>query len=181
MRWGGAGQLATGFVEAVDLFPTIVELAMPSAGNLAVPRCASDMLSSRTTRLCTDGKSIVAALHDPSTSLRPAAYSQVPRNDVVQGMQGGGVSASLGERFMGYTIRSDGWRYTEYFPFDPDTGVANWTSTVGVELYRHSNGDEEMRCTWDYESANVAGDPKLAGVRAQMAEALRAGMSPRAA
>ena len=41
MRWRGAGQLATGFVEAVDLFPTIVELAMPSAGNLAVPRCLS--------------------------------------------------------------------------------------------------------------------------------------------
>ena len=82
---------------------------------------------------------------------------------------------------MGYTIRSDAWRYTEYFPFDPGSGVANWTtgSTVGVELYRHGTGDEEMRCTWEYETVNVAGDPKLAGVVAQMAEALRAGMSPR--
>ena len=44
LRWGGVGRFATGFVEAVDLFPTIVELAMPAA---VVPRCASDMLSSR--------------------------------------------------------------------------------------------------------------------------------------
>lgn len=176
LRWGAVGRLATGFVEAVDLFPTIVELAMPAA---VVPRCASDMVSSRATRLCTDGTSIVAALHDPAVSLRPAAFSQVPRNALVQGMQGGHVAATLGERFMGYTIRSEDWRYTEYFPFDPGSGLANWTigSTVGVELYRHSPGDEEVRCTWEYEIENVAGVPKLVGVVAQMAEALRAGMS----
>lgn len=168
------GRLATGFVEAVDLLPTIFELAMP-AGHPSVPRCASDVLTSRATLLCTDGSSIVPALRDPTGGLRRAAFSQVPRNAVVEGMQGGKVAGSLGERYMGYTLRMDGWRYTEYHPFDPAHGVANWTNTVGVELYRHRVGDEEMRCSWDYESVNVAGDPTLAGVVAQLAEALRAG------
>jgi len=169
--YAGVGRLATGFVEAVDLFPTIVELA----GLPSVPRCASDMLTSRATLLCTDGSSIVPALHDPTVVLRRAAFSQVPRNAVVEGMQGGKVAKSLGERYMGYTLRMDEWRYTEYHAFDPDRGVANWTTAVGVELYHHRAGDDEVRCSWDYESANVAGDPTLAGVVAQLAEALRAG------
>lgn len=214
LQWNGIGRFANGFVEAVDLLPTIAELALPATSYPPVPRCSSNVVVSRVTLLCTDGNSILQALHDPSAPLRSAAYSQVPRNALVQGMQGSKVAGKIGEIYMGYlkysaetfslghlsglngetfslfgrlikasfrrcryTLRTDSWRYTEYFPFDPARGMANWSATVGVELYRHSVGDEEMQCRWDYESVNIAGDPKLAGVEAQLAEALRAGFS----
>ena len=77
-------------------------------------------------------------------------------------------------QFFGYSIRSPGFRYTEWHPFDPDTGVANWTTLVGVELYLHGDrGSQEKDCSWDYEHTNRAEDPSLKGAREALAGELR--------
>lgn len=75
------------FFEAVDLMPTIVEIAM----RVAVPQCPRDIPSARATWLCTDGVSVAPALMDKHTlSSRPnaCAFSQVPRGKLVDGEPG---------------------------------------------------------------------------------------------
>ena len=173
LSWNGVGKLATGMVQAVDLFPTLVQLGMPSASAALLPRCPDPVLASRATELCTDGISLVPALREPTASLQPIAFSQVPRNAAVDGMQGSKIARELGEQFMGYSLRGNHWRYTEWFPFDPERGAADWSSTVGVEMYEHSPGDTEMNCSWSYENENVAGHRALAPARAKLAALLR--------
>ena len=166
----GVGKRALGFVETVDIMPSLVSLAIPGR---AVPRCPGTLLASRATALCTDGRAnLVAALHDPNANLSSAAFSQVPRDRLVQGMSGAGPPPH--EQFMGYSIREDEFRYTEWHPFDPETGVANWTTTSAVELYVHgTRASQTADCSWDYESANRAGEPALASEQAALAMRLR--------
>ena len=173
LNWGGIGKLATGMAQAVDLFPSLVELAMPGAGAALLPRCPDAVLASRATELCTDGISLVPALREPTASLQPIAFSQVPRNAAVDGMQGSKVARKLGELFMGYSLRGAHWRYTEWFPFDPERGAANWSSSVGVEMYEHRPADTAMKCSWSCENENVAEQHQLAPARAKLATLLR--------
>jgi iduronate 2-sulfatase len=115
-----AGQRALGIVESVDILPSLVQLAIPGK---TIPRCPSTLLASRAAMLCTDGApNLWTALRQPKSSgnLSAAAYSQIPRDRLVQGMSGAGPTPH--ETYMGYSIRTDLWRYTEWHPFDPDTG-----------------------------------------------------------
>ena len=49
--------------------------------------------------LCTDGvPSLLTALRDPSATLNPGAFSQIPRDRLVQGMSGAGAGPH--EQFM---------------------------------------------------------------------------------
>ena len=85
----------------------------------------------------------------------------VPRDKLVQGMSGAGAGPH--ERFMGYTVRTSAWRYTEWHPFNSTTGVADWTTQVGTELYPHGDANGQTAdCSWDYEDKNLAGtDPAV--------------------
>ena len=75
---------------------------------------------------------------------------------------------------MGYSIREDEFRYTEWHPFDAETGVANLSTTVAVELYVHgARASQTADCSWDYESANRAGAAELASEQAALAMRLR--------
>lgn len=66
---------------------------------------------------------------------------------------------------MGYTIRTDEWRYTEWPRWKCyDTNVcddaADWDDLAGRELYSHI-GDIGA-CFDCFENENVADDPKYA-------------------
>jgi len=69
------------------------------------------------------GTSLVPVLRDVGRSVKSAAFSQYPR-----GHQGRGL--------MGYSMRTDRWRYTEWI--DRETGEA-----VARELYDHVNDPAE--------------------------------------
>lgn len=164
-----AGKRALGLVESIDIFPSLVALAMP--GTPPIPRCPNDLNASRGIMLCTDGvPSLATALKNPTAALNPAAFSQVPRDNQVQGMSGAGPAPH--EQFMGYSVRTTSWRYTEWHHFDPDTGVADWSSVVAKELYPHE-GTQQADCSWSYEYENVAGQPEHASVEQQLAAQLR--------
>ena len=75
---------------------------------------------------------------------------------------------------MGYSVRTLGWRYTEWRAFDPSMGVVRGWETdapIAIELYQHQDelaagGDAGAQvslgngsCSWTYEHQNVASDP----------------------
>eukprot|EP00118_Oscarella_pearsei_P027704 m.311308 g.311308 ORF g.311308 m.311308 type:complete len:539 (+) comp64854_c0_seq1:54-1670(+) len=127
-----AGQTSSALVELVDLFPTLVDLA-----GLPAPPF----------RL--EGRSLAPLLDDPNTEWSYGAFSQFPRADPTE--------PKLSERLMGYTIRSDKWRYTAWVEFDWENGEPRWDKVHGVELYDH-NGDVGTDMN-TFEAVNLASEP----------------------
>jgi hypothetical protein len=107
-------------------------------------------------------------------------------------MPGGNCAVAPGqqcESYMGYSVRSIGWRYTEWRAFNRTTGVAIGWGTIppiATELYQHSaellgdapgpGGNES--CSWAYEHRNVAADPANAQQLRRLAALLCQGQAP---
>jgi arylsulfatase A-like enzyme len=162
----GSGRHTSALWEAVDLLPTLTDLAM----QFTVPTCPRELLPSRATMLCTDGKSAAPLLDDPDAragSASERAFSQVPRGALVQGEPGD----VAGERYMGYSLRVASWRYTEWIGFNATRGVANWSAgLVGRELYAEALGPS---CRFDTDTHNVADDPAHSALIANLSRLLR--------
>ena len=76
---------------------------------------------------------------------------------------------------MGYTIRTDRWRYTLWVKWDGQRlKPAHPEQVVGGELYDH-HSDTGRDTDAPYEAANLAGQPRHAVVQAQLRVALKAG------
>ena len=63
-------------------------------------------------------------------------------------MQGDAASQST----MGYTVRTDTLRYTEWVPYNQDTHVANFSMVLARELYNHTDDPFEFRNLADITS-----------------------------
>jgi uncharacterized sulfatase len=111
-------------VEYLDLFPTIAELA-----GLTPP---GDL----------EGRSLVPLLKDPMAAWNRPALTQVRRGTAADGF------------FMGYSIRTERWRYSEW-----------QDGTRGTELYDEKNDPGEMH--------NLAKDPKYTSTVTEMKALLR--------
>jgi len=168
------GQRTSQLVEAVDLFPSLVDLA----AGVAPPSYA-------------DGMSVKPLLLSPSATvaLKPAAYSEfvkcysccrVPDDQAchVGGTQGrcapktAAGLADLSEMgncfdvprehidFIGYSLRTAHWRFTEWLHFNGTTLHGDFNRPpVGRELYDHA-GDVPAKHNWNaYENENVVDDP----------------------
>ena len=90
-----------------------------------------------------EGTSLVSVLRDPTKTVKTAAFSQYPR-------------PNKGHRLMGYTMRTERYRFTRWVERDDHTKVA------AVELY-----DEQ---TDPQENTNIANDPKNAALVAKLTE-----------
>ena len=113
-----AGTTTESLAELMDLYPTLVELCrLPKVKGL-------------------DGVSLAPVLSSPRKSVRKAALTQHPRPAYYQGAP----------ETMGYSVRTDRFRYTEW---------RDWKSgnTIARELYDHGADPDETR--------NVAADPRL--------------------
>lgn len=150
--WGN-GRRSSALWEAVDLFPTLTDLAMKQVP----PKCPPTLIRSRAVTTCTDGKSAVDVLCGNSTDAKWSSHaiSQVPRGAIVNGEPGD----VPGEIFMGYTVRTASWRYTAWVRFENSTGVADWSDVVGRELYPEMLGGN---CRFDTDTVNEVGDPRNA-------------------
>lgn len=124
-----AGKHATGFVEFVDVYPTLCELA-----GLPLPKHL-------------EGISFAPLMDDPGRTWKSAAFSQYPRK-----LNGADV--------MGYSMRTDPWRYTEWRKVEGGEVIA-------VELYDHKLDPGE--------NVNVAGDKANAQILSQLAAKMKAG------
>ncbi len=127
---GAQGKGSPRTVEYLDLYPTLAGLA-----GLRAP----DTL---------EGRSLVLLLKDPTKPWNHPALTQVRRGSAAQGF------------FMGYSIRTERWRYTEW-----ENGKR------GTELYDEKNDPGEMH--------NRASDPKYGKTVKEMRTLLRAAGRPR--
>jgi uncharacterized sulfatase len=130
-RMRGNGRASFRIVETLDLYPTLADLC-----GLKAP----DGL---------DGTSLRPLLDDPGRAWDRPAFTQVRR----------ARPADQGGPFMGYSVRTERWRYSEY-----DGGRA------GAELYDHQSDPREL--------TNLAADPKLAEVVAQLKAQIEAVARP---
>ena len=74
---------------------------------------------------------------------------------------------------MGVSLRTAGWRYTEWTPWNATSLTPLLDAApIGVELYNHS-GDDGSSFDGDAEWVNLAADPAMAAIRAQLAAQLR--------
>ena len=101
-----------------------------------------------------EGASLRPLLDDPEKPWKKGAFTQV-----IHGQSGGRAAKLSDKSAMGRSVRSERYRYTE------------WNEGKdGVELYDHQADPHEWH--------NLAGDPKLAGARAEMSALLRGGWRP---
>jgi iduronate 2-sulfatase len=122
---GVKGQSSQRIVEFVDLYPTLADLT-----GLTPPSGLH-------------GRSLGPLLKDPRAAWDHPAVTQVRRGSAANGF------------FMGYTVRTEQWRYTEW-----DDGKR------GTELYDEKADPAELR--------NLAGEPDKAKIIGQMKGVLRA-------
>lgn len=115
-------------VEFVDIFPTLAELnGFPVASYL-------------------DGVSLVPALNDNNLKIKDFAISQYPR--------GAGKGA---REFMGYSLRNNQYRFTEWVGnFFNTAKPFNANDVKAIELYDLKNDPNETK--------NIAADPKLKNI-----------------
>jgi iduronate 2-sulfatase len=130
-----AGRRTAGLVELVDVYPTLTALCgLPTPEGL-------------------EGLSMTPLLESPDRPWKTAAFSQFPRD----------LRAPRHRRhgdFMGYTIRTDRYRYVEWTEWDTKKVVAR-------ELYDH--------CADRAEMTNVASRPECAAAVCDLSRLRNAG------
>lgn len=140
---GGNGVKATGqksnaLTEFVDIFPTLCDLA-----GLDIPQQCQ-------------GTSFLPLLNNPKQAWKKAAFSQFLLGRFP-------VKQVNGIERMGYTMRTDRYRYVEWYNWVEDKR----TTLIGQELFDHTTDPEE--------NTNLAGDQKNKKVINQLAEQLHKG------
>jgi len=120
-RSANAGKSTKALAELIDLYPTLADLC-----GLTPPKGL-------------EGKSLVSVLEDPTTSVKPAAFTQHPRPAYFDRTEKGVPEA------MGYSIRTDRVRYTEW---------RDWATgkVIARELYEHAKDPGELRNVIDSPS-----------------------------
>lgn len=128
---GAKGKVSPRTVEFVDVYPTLADLC----GLAEAPKNLA-------------GRSLRPLLVNPKAKWDKPAVTQVQRG-------------AAQNRFMGYSIRNERWRYTEW-----DEG------RKGAELYDETNDPGEMN--------NLANDLKHSKTIAEMKRLLKAAIAPTA-
>ena len=137
-------------VEFVDMFPTLVEAAdLPQ-----LPLCPTD---SSSIALCREGDSLIPLITNPNPvteQWKNAAFSQVK-------------TTQSGNSVMGYSVRTDRFRYTEWVLFNDATNTPDWDAVYGTELYDHD--------TDKYENTNQAVNSAYSSYITQLSQDLHDG------
>jgi len=138
----GKGMVADALTEAVDFYPTLVELA-----GLPDPRSQGEELN---------GTSLVPVLTNPSTaSVKKAAFSQIAKRDRKNPTDANAIFNPHLIEIMGYSVRVQDWRYTAWF------GVTrlhvDFDDVIARELYSHV--DDDLDFDSPAETVNVVDDP----------------------
>ena len=132
--------------EIIDIFPTLVELA----GLPKIPICPE---YSKDIETCIEGVSMVPLMQNPTRPWKSAVFSQFRRHR---------------DDVMGYTVRTDRYRYTEWPKFN-HTHLFKpiWSQMMGIELYDYQLDPEE--------TVNRANDEEYQDIAFELRDVLRAG------
>lgn len=166
---GMAPGVSDALVEAVDLYPTLVEASTMHSPNgpVVLPHCPAAVNASRETALCTEGFSLMQLVTGKlqAAGWGRAAFSQFTRKSIDPKDDPKGRGA---DGYMGYTIRVDKWRFTGWFEFKKSLAAADLAHPVAVELYAH-NGSP-LPVDWGVEHTNLANstDPSIQRVAQEL-------------
>ena len=161
--------------ELVDLYPTLAELA-------GVPLEKVETI---------DGTSLAPAPRDPSLTMLPLrgwALSQYPRCPAKGAKPEDYYEDNMCEfverskiPYMGYSLRVDTWRYTEWAAWNGTSLRPIWSSLVGVEMYKHDASNTSLSCNMHvnacfdhFENKNLANNPTYATEAAALSAKLHA-------
>ncbi|MFR9501458.1 MAG: sulfatase [Rikenellaceae bacterium] len=136
-RQKNKGVKQSSLVELVDLYPSVADLA-----GLPIPEGLA-------------GESFKAILGDETAIDKEYAYSQFLRGRF-------GADTKKGVEQMGYAVRSDNFRYVEWYSWN--MGEDTLGKYLTAELYDHRNDP--------LETINIADDPQYAEIVATHHEAL---------
>lgn len=161
------GMRTTALVELIDIFPTITELA----GLNVPPMCPE---GNNKPLVCVEGTSVSPLLTNPDREWKKAAFSQYPRP--AQGMtqipkEPTFDASEHGENVMGYSIRVDKYRFTEWYRFNRTTATPNFTDIWGTELYDHT----APTVFFDDENTNLAGQANMQSLVKSLRDMLQSG------
>lgn len=154
----------TDLVELVDVFPTLAEIAdLPLP-----PLCLTNI-----TDFCSDGISFYPVIqhlvYDPWItffSWKTAAFSQYPRPSLSP--QNDSDKPALKDIvIMGYSIRTDMLRYTEWVAYDNKNYWPDWPLIISRELYNHSNDP--------FESKNLSEEDTFSNIVIELSKRLKRG------
>ena len=146
------GKRTAALVEHVDLYPSLAEIA-----GVPVDKTLESI----------DGESWASLLDDPAAQHKTAAYSQYPRcwpanvthdaSAFVNMARCSGVDKHL-FAYMGFSIRTADFRYTEWAAWDGAALAPLWNVSAGVELYDHTaDPPESAKDSFErFENLNVA-------------------------
>eukprot|EP00927_Polykrikos_kofoidii_P074488 TRINITY_DN7048_c0_g1_i1.p1 TRINITY_DN7048_c0_g1~~TRINITY_DN7048_c0_g1_i1.p1 ORF type:complete len:948 (+),score=126.41 TRINITY_DN7048_c0_g1_i1:68-2911(+) len=145
------GRRTTVITELLDVYKTLVELAGFEATTLQAG---------------VHGVS-VASLFDMATETPPelvgkVAFSQIGRCGCDRSMCGQNACCKVPIEdfdYMGYTVRTEFWRFSAWVPFDKRHLRADWNKPTPVELY-DLHGDDGRNFDFDGYSTNVADRPE---------------------
>eukprot|EP00117_Sycon_ciliatum_P046457 scpid73095/ scgid33274/ Iduronate 2-sulfatase; Alpha-L-iduronate sulfate sulfatase len=140
-----AGARISTNVELLDVYPTLVDIA-----NYEIPATLQ-------------GKSLTPLLsgEEAPSTWKDASFSQILRAS----------NAFASSPLMGYTVRTESWRYTEWVSYDTATGLTDWDDVQSVELFDHR---DDPRTIFGYsERVNLAADTNYHTVREELSALLR--------
>lgn len=177
-----AGTATWAMTELVDIYPTLLDLV-----DLPKPQMPDG--------LELEGTSLVPLLQDPTIPWKRAAFSQFPESILNDKIDGDGNNRETytfanGQRNvqtpsgswllgvgMGYSIRTNRYRYTEYWQT-----LSNEYNENGYLINRHvkANGRPQIAELYDYladpaETVNLAYNPEYAAVVSELKAALAGG------
>ena len=119
-------------VEAIDVFPTLVELSGLDKQTAGFDKLEGTSLKPLIHRALAEG-------YTNYTWLKDAAYSQYPRcSNLSIACTPQGIPDNFD--FMGYSVRTDKWRYTRWMHWLGSQKVGakvSWDDAVAEELYDH--------------------------------------------
>ena len=161
------GMRTKALVELIDIFPSITELA----GIEVPPTCPKENNKLLT---CVEGTSVVPLLQNPDQQWKKAAFSQYPRPSAglsVIPNEPDFPSNNADEAVMGYTMRVDEYRFTEWYRFDHVKGKPDFDDIWGTELYNHT----EPVVFFNDENVNLAAKPEMKSLVEELRHMLQAG------
>ena len=148
---GAAGTMTNAPVELVDIFPTLLDLC-----SLPIPDGATSITTDIARYQVLEGTTLLPLLEDPQQPWKAAAFSQYNRNISYRSSYDSNPLSSAGPgKGMGYSIRTDRYRYTEWWltngdygkfgdsDYDPDASRVVGDQASFVELYDYQNDPHE--------------------------------------
>ena len=162
------GMRTKALVELIDVFPSLAELAGIDVPAMCPENDKHDLLS------CVEGYSIVPLLKDSNQDWKKAAFSQFARPYTGLPQIPGHKpfdKKEHGENVMGYTVRVDDYRFTEWYRFNRTTGVANFSEIWGTELYNHT----QPTVFFNDENVNLANKTEMKSTVEELRKILQSG------